>query len=96
MFNCISFFFQLEDATEKDGNKGSEDENISEGALADLGNLKVSIWTCSKINWLAAYCSDYDLLQPYDTYVLIMVMIFTIDGYIASSNHRIVKFSVPH
>jgi hypothetical protein len=28
---------------EKDGNKGSEDENISEGALADLGNLKVSI-----------------------------------------------------
>ncbi|KAM0921826.1 hypothetical protein ACQ4PT_006733 [Festuca glaucescens] len=33
----------LEDATEKDGKKGSEDENISEGALTDLGNLKVSI-----------------------------------------------------
>ncbi|XP_047048844.1 uncharacterized protein LOC124653822 [Lolium rigidum] len=31
----------LEDATENDGKKGSEDENISEGALTDLGNLKL-------------------------------------------------------
>ena len=44
MFNCICFSFQLEDATETDGNKGSEEENISEGALADLGNLKVIIF----------------------------------------------------
>mgnify|MGYP003702468369 CR=1 FL=1 len=34
-------FFQLQDATDNDGNKGSGEENASEGVSDTLGNLKV-------------------------------------------------------